>query len=545
MKIALLAAFVGLAVQATPPRDTPATRSGGSAVIRGRITAAATDRPLHRVRVTLNAPTPNPPMAVTDTRGEYELTNLPAGTYSLTASRSGYLTMQYGQRRPAEGGRSIDVKDGQVLDGIDMSLVRGGVLAGMVTDDQNDPFAGITVEAMEFRYLRGRRVLVQAASATTNDLGHYRLSGLPPGTYFLKASSTDTWESDEGTDTFAYAMTYYPGVTASDQAERVTLGAGQELSNLNFGVRAGRAATITGVMRTATGEPAALRTVTYDRAIRGVGSVPFAQGQGGSARTDANGAFTFPRLAPGEYVVYSGNDAIHMAVTVSDGESRQIVLASCQPTSLAGTIVSDDGAPLPFLASRLRVIPVATDAESVFRSFTMSNPVTVARDGTFRFERINGSHLLRLSGLPPEWMLASVTLNGKPTTDTPIVIRTGDSDVSGVQLVVSRRTGRIDGDVVGADGRPAPDSTVVVFSADAAHWAIASRFVHSVRPDNSGRFVVTGLAPGIYRVAAREFIADGEWEDPEFLASLAIDAPKIEVREGEPARVTLKLEGKR
>ena len=129
MKIPLLAfALIGFMGQGIPPRRPPPppvddlrpAKSAPPAAIRGRITSATTNQPLHRVRVTLNASMPNPPTAVTDTRGDYEITGLPAGSYTLTAARSGYLTLQSGQRRPAEAGRVIELKDGQTVDRIDI-----------------------------------------------------------------------------------------------------------------------------------------------------------------------------------------------------------------------------------------------------------------------------------------------------------------------------------------------------------------------------------------------------------------------------------------
>src|SRR5918993_1131920 len=103
MQVALLLATLAIvATQAQPPRDNVATRTDPTATVRGRITAAATGEPLHRVRVTLNTSNPNPPSGVTDTRGDFEITSVPAGSYSLTAARAGYLTTQYGQRRPRE-----------------------------------------------------------------------------------------------------------------------------------------------------------------------------------------------------------------------------------------------------------------------------------------------------------------------------------------------------------------------------------------------------------------------------------------------------------
>jgi hypothetical protein len=531
MKTPLLAlTFLILYAQATPPRDTSATRSSGTAVIRGRVTAAATKQPLHRVRITLNAQNPNPPTAVTDTRGEFEFTSLPAGFYSMTATRAGYLPLQYGQRRPQEPGRTIELQDGETLERVDMALVRGGVLSGVISDDAGDLYPGVRVEALEFRYLRGRRVLVQANSAITNDLGQYRLPSLPPGIYFLRASSTDTWEGDDGANTFAYATTYYPGVTGSDQAEPLTLGIGQDLTNLNFALRPGRAATITGVLQTATGEPVPSQTIHLSRATRGVGGALFST-QAGAAdvRTDASGSFTFSKLAPGEFIVGTGTeaDSATVSVVVAEGDVRQVVLTPRKRAALSGTVVSDDGSPVLFPSSRLRIVPVPADPESLLPSFTGPGATSVGRDWTFRLTNMTGQYLFRVDGLPPEWMLAGVMLNARAITDTPLSIRPGDADISGVQVVLSRKGGKVDGQVVLPDGGAAPDSTVLVFAADSARWTLASRFVRAVRPDNAGRFSVTGLPPGAYRAVASDFVADGQWEDPGFLGTLAESATRV------------------
>jgi Carboxypeptidase regulatory-like domain len=262
MKGWLLAlAFVAFADQATPPRDTPASAPTGTAIVRGRVRSAATGDPLHRVRLTFNGPNPTPPSTVTDTRGEFEMTGLPAGTYSITAARAGYLTQFYGQQRPHEAGRTVDVRAGEVIEGVDMVLVRGGVLAGSITDDVGDPYPGVRVEALEFRYLRGRRLLLQTASATTNDLGQFRIGALAPGTYFLRASTPDTWDGDDDKLTYAYAVTYFPGVTGTDQAQSVTVAVEQQIAGLDFGMRPGRAARITGIVQNAAGEPLASQQV--------------------------------------------------------------------------------------------------------------------------------------------------------------------------------------------------------------------------------------------------------------------------------------------
>ena len=81
---------------AAPARDnaTPAAPVVGTAIVRGRVTAAGNQQPLSRVRITMNGGMANAPTAVTDPDGRFEIKEVPAGNYSITAARAGYLTVQ-------------------------------------------------------------------------------------------------------------------------------------------------------------------------------------------------------------------------------------------------------------------------------------------------------------------------------------------------------------------------------------------------------------------------------------------------------------------
>jgi hypothetical protein len=103
--------------QTMPPRPAPLgvpTRDArpaatGTAVIRGRIFAADTNKPLRRARITVQAPElgGEPRSTSTNADGRYEIKELPAGRYTITVARSGYLQLRYGQRRPFELGQAI------------------------------------------------------------------------------------------------------------------------------------------------------------------------------------------------------------------------------------------------------------------------------------------------------------------------------------------------------------------------------------------------------------------------------------------------------
>jgi hypothetical protein len=147
-----------------------------------------------------------------------------------------------------------------------------------------------------------------------------------------------------------------------------------------------------------------------------------------------------------------------------------------------------------------------------------------------------------VSGLPDEWMLKAVQLGDRDVTDAPLDVPKGGSETSGVRLVLSRKSGTLTGQVVDRNGGPLADSTVIVFEADPARWQPATRFVKTTRSGSDGRYSVSGLPPGSYRAIAKEFVADGQWEDPEFLQSLSPDAARVELREGAPETLTLKME---
>ena len=276
---------------------------------------------MHRVQITLSGGTQSIAPAVTNTRGEFELTGVPAGSYTVTAKRLGYLTTQYGQRG-SERGRPIIVAENEIVPKIDFALVRGGVLAGLVTDDAGAEYAGVRVEALEMRFVRGRRIPVTAATATTDDRGQYRLSGLAPGCYLIRASTTDTWTADAGRGSYAFATTYYPGVTSFSDSETLTLAGAQELSNLNFGLRAGRSAHIVGSYQSPDTQVVG-QQINLSRITRTVGNGVLSSGDAGSTRTNQDGAFEFRSLPPGEYVVSTGtSDKDRGAVTVvlADGD---------------------------------------------------------------------------------------------------------------------------------------------------------------------------------------------------------------------------------
>src|SRR5713101_8743521 len=120
-----------------PARDTPAqtTNAGPTPTgrITGRVVASDNGRPVKRARVFVTAAElPGGRGMLTDDSGIFDLTELPAGRYTLTVAKSGFVSLSYGQRRPLQAGTPLQLNDGQQLKGVDFRLPRGGVVAGHV-----------------------------------------------------------------------------------------------------------------------------------------------------------------------------------------------------------------------------------------------------------------------------------------------------------------------------------------------------------------------------------------------------------------------------
>jgi len=107
--VAFLFSTLPVSAQTAPPgttRPQPASQSTtqkpGTGQISGRVIAGDTGRPIPgaQVRVVLPGGPNNTRTAVTDDRGVYTITELPAGRVTVSASRNGYVTLAFGQRRP-------------------------------------------------------------------------------------------------------------------------------------------------------------------------------------------------------------------------------------------------------------------------------------------------------------------------------------------------------------------------------------------------------------------------------------------------------------
>jgi hypothetical protein len=159
----------------------------------------------------------------------------------------------------------------------------------------------------------------------------------------------------------------------------------------------------------------------------------------------------------------------------------------------------------------------------------------VNAEGTFELKGVIGSVVLSIGTLTGDWTLKTVEHNGRNLADAPIDVRHGET-LNGVRVVLTNRPTHVRGGLLDEKQQRA-DRTVVIFPEDTSRWREDSRTVRAARPDQNGEFSIKGLPPGKYLIAAVDYVQDGQWYDPEFLAELRPRAERLSLAEAESKRV--------
>jgi hypothetical protein len=167
----------------TTQQQTPAT-----GIIAGAVTIEGGGTPVRHARVTLTGAGLRPSRtATTNDQGQFSFPQLPAGRFTLSASKPGYVDISYGAKKPGRPGTPITLADGEKLDKINVHLPKGSVLTGVVVDENGEPSPGTQVRAMRVVMRTGEKTLQQSGSDTTDDRGVYRIYGQQPGDYIVSA----------------------------------------------------------------------------------------------------------------------------------------------------------------------------------------------------------------------------------------------------------------------------------------------------------------------------------------------------------------------
>jgi hypothetical protein len=486
--------------------------------------------------------------------GRFQFEDVARGRYTLTATRSGHVTLSYGQRRISDSGSAIDVAASQIIDGVDFSLPRAGVILVRLTDDLGEPLAGARVGAQMPRFQSGVRTLgpvrgLTSANvlATTDDRGEARLYGLPAGAYYVVAtprSPAPTTESvvQIGGRSVTYVPTYAPGTSSVQSAQQIKVAGGQT-SSIELRMALSALGRVDGLISSSTGPWHPGSVVELRDA-----AAPNAPGRIVTPRPD--GGFTIPNVTAGEYELLVGPRATRSSdpagefafvrLTIGEGETVSGLTITTTPGGvIRGRVTFDGGMAPPSLQPG--VLFLTTEFVDRRANKWLGIPKW-NQDWTFEIPAIAGDAVLRLrSGVESGgWGLRAVMHKGRDVTDTPFTFK-ATREIEEVEVALTSRLSGIRGSAVDQRGTPTREYAAVVFPEDETQWNALSRFIAAGRPDQNGGFVIRGLPAGRYLAAAVDELEDGEEWDPALLKQLLVGATSVSLGEGEAKSVTLRL----
>jgi protocatechuate 3,4-dioxygenase beta subunit len=602
-----MAIGVAATAQQRPARDTPGQQQSQTAApakgrITGRVLSLEGGQPVRRVRVAINGTDlPGGRAMLTDDGGLFDFTELPAGRYTVTASKTGYVSISYGQRRPLQAGTPLQLAEGQELKDLDLRLPRGSVISGHVFDENGEPLPGTMVRVMMYRYAQGNRQLVPAGQGQTDDRGEYRVWGLNPGEYYVSATirnlnvnlagrgvpvpagrgapavvfrggqdpgaieaalaarglaglAGDLFGTDDPNQ-MQYAPTYYPGVPSAGEARPVTVGLSAEVLGIDFNALLVRTGVVSGTVTSAEGTQATGGNInlTPDAGVAGRGA---ALGGSYGARIRGDGTFEIPNVPPGRYVLRAtsdggrgrgargrgGNGGGELAQFASlplsvDGDTRGVLVTLAPGATLSGNITVQ--------ATQSALLPDVTqfriNAPPVDPAdIAPQSQARVGQDGVFALEGVaSGYHWIRAQG-PRGWTLKSVVVDGRDVIDVPLEIRSAQR-IGGINLVFTDRLTELNGTLSDQNGNPITEYTILAFPTDAALWRPQARQIMTTRPDQNGKFQLRGLPPGDYFLAPVDPEVPGEWFESAFLDEQRRGAVRFTLVEGEVRNQDLKV----
>ena len=544
-----------IGLQQSPPVQEKGSKSGGS--IKGRVigegSRGVADASIMAFPINIAS---NMQAMVTslfrpvntDADGKFELSGLQAGAYNISANAPGYVLSDSDAKPFYRPG-----------DTVTLTLVKGGVITGKVTNSSGDPLVGVIVRAIKVREGDNKPVRIHRDISSefidsmssmlgpykTDDRGIYRIYGLTAGYYQVAAGggggrgfslgSTGAYDND--------APTYYPSGTLYTAAE-VTVHAGDEITNIDIRYRDNRGHSITGTVSGAKGSSQQGISVVLARASTGIVEATTFVFPSTSER-----AFVFDATLDGDYFVTAtagsgamleGPEGMNVLVspsrraTVSGADVTGIDLPLEPLGSIAGRAVFEPVSDTtqkpdckPTRRARLEELVITSQSEgkrqpedqaaallSIFKDTTPNDK----GDFVISFLRPAVHHVD--IQLPTEQLyiksvvLPLATPNGNPVdaAKSGVLMKSGEK-VKGLVVTISEGASGLRGRVVTGEAGKPPTSKMRVHLVPAEPEAaddVLRYFENEVAAD--GAFSLTNLAPGKYWLVGRELSDEEQGE---------------------------------
>jgi hypothetical protein len=441
--------------------------------------------------------------ATTDQDGNYQITNIPAGNYQVSPMAPTYVVADLVWSRAR--GKTLLLAAGEDVQGIDFSIVRGGVIAGRVTDADGGPVIEerLAIVPEDQANLRGQMSPpVVAGAFQTDDRGMYRIYGIPAGRYKI---SVGVAEQDVSVSMrfgrVVYKRTFYPDATDPDAAKVVEIHEGSEATNIDITV--GRSlpsfAASGKVVDGESGQPVmsvtlGLRRVVNDREAGVIGMF---------AASNSQGEFRLENVTPGKYGVFispqPGSEvwADVVPFEVIDQDVTGLLLKTLKGLTITGNVTLD-GVYDKSVFAKLAELRLQVSSNTAYAGSSQASHINA--DGSFR-----------LGGLAPGTVnFFLTTQDGRPPVSFTILrverdgviqprgveLKAGE-ETTGLKIIVSYGTGSIRGEVKVENGPLPQGGRVVVWIKRLGDTGSNFR---SYNLDARGHFLIEGVAAGSYEL---------------------------------------------
>jgi hypothetical protein len=560
MKTILLCLGVTLVLAGQPGRQRPGvpqqsqpapTKPEDRCTVEGLVINGATGQPLGKVAVTLrrvDSPPGAPGSARTyaassDASGAFHIPGVEPGKYRLSATRTGFVSAEYGARDFMQSGTTLTLEARQRLGDLQFRMTPNGVIAGRIVDEDGEPMAYLQVEAMRSRYSQGRKQLVAYGSASTNDLGEYRIFGLPPGRYFVSVSPRRNYAFRGGSGVAQppsdeeYVATYYPGSADLAAASPLDVSAGTQLRGIDLTLSKHRTMRVKGSVTDASGTEG--RRVTVLLMPRGLASFSSTSRSSG---IDASGNFEIRGVVPGAYTLVAAKQERGRSLTgrlpldVGNSNLENLRITINPPVSLSGRVRVDGQATASLSAIQLSLRP-RDPGGAMFGSGNVT--AKVKEDGSFSLSNVSpDEYRLTLSAVPDGFYVKAILAGGQDVLLPGLDLSRG---VPGpLDVVLSPNAGQASGMVQNDQQQAAAGATVVLVPQEKERGDLVQYYKTAIT-DASGAFSLKNLDPGQYKVYAWEQVEAGAYMDPEFMKPVENRGESLTIREGGQETLQLKL----
>jgi len=439
---------------------------------------------------------------VTGNDGRFAFRSIPPGSYTIEASRSGYVSELAGTPLPVPGNNLNplappmippvqQLNPGQVLSGLRLVLTPGGVITGRLTDERGDAVVGTIVQVLKVTHKDGLRDRTVVQSTVANDLGEYRFFMLKPAQYYI-AFFPPTVSLN-----FSIPL-FYPGTVDVKEAKTIDLRVGDTIERVDFssiptknrrisgGVQGNGSDGVSVILSPENGISKKTVTITRD---------------------DANPSFEFSDVIPGTYTLVAQNvdarAAIPLDVRNSDMLGMRLLMGPGFKLPVRVHIEghpSGDDPELEKLYFNVRPeVPTAGLETQVYSPFA---------DGRFILDLLRRDYWIDLAR-PEDYYVKAITLEGVDVLNKGL--QAMNSVEGPMEIVVDNHFGELQGSAA------APNVTVVLVP-DAARRNQRPLY-KSIRAGN-GVFHFQKVPPGDYKlfVWSEDTIDNGgPWLDPEYL----------------------------